>query len=516
MCSGQETTSLICPTSGSNSSYTLSGLTCTEKLTQNACPGGYTFDSSNNTCTETSTEPACPNGTLSGGTCTETETATPICSNSDYYFDSSTNSCQPYTQGASCPSGYSGPYYDGSGYDCTANPTTNTSTNPATYDCPNGSTVASSTDTCTASPICTTSGYAYNSSQNACYPTASVSITCPSATVPSAGSSTQTESACPTGYNYDSTTNLCQNISDMSACPANWQLINGVCVSNACPYGSPMYQAPGQANMCSQTSAGSPYYCSPEDCYNNAVNTPQTSLETLPPPQTDNGKVTSCAPGQTTGCGCSGSIYIFSGQAMQCTRYLMGNCCSHSKFMFGSRQCSAQDQTVSQDLIYDHQYSPPVPIYGGSGGLNAAPISSCTNSQIINDACGQLGDTIYIGNYCSGHLIGNIGPCMSHSYVVCAFQGLLATIIQAQGRAQLSGGPDAISWGSAQSPNCTGFTPTQFQELNFSNMNLTEYIDVVKNQAIKSLNTAQITSQIQNTATSIGNEVQMIETGTTP
>ena len=507
-CSGQETTSLICPTTGTNSSYTLSGLTCTEKLTQNTCPSGYTFDSSNNTCTETTTESACPNGTLSGGTCTETQTATPICSNSDYYFNGSTNSCQPYTQGANCPNGYGGPYYDGSGYDCTVSPTTNTSTNPVTYDCPNGSTVPSSTSTCTASPICTTSGYAYNSSQNMCYPTASVSITCPGATTPSAGSSTQTESACPTGYNYVPATNLCQNISDMSACPANWELINGVCVSNACPYGSPMYQAPGQANMCSQTSSGSPYYCSPEDCYNNAVNTPKTTLETLPSPETNNGTVTKK--------GCSGTIYIFPGQAMQCTRYLVGNCCSHSKFMFGSRQCSSQDQTVSQDIIYDNQYSPPVPIYTGSGGLNASPITSCSNSAIKNNACGQLGDTIYIGSYCSGHLIGNIGPCMSTSYVVCAFQGLLATIIQAQGRAQLSGGPDAISWGSAQSPNCTGFTPTQFQELNFSNMNLTEYIDVIKNQALKSLNTAKITAQIKNTTTSIGNEVQMIETGTTP
>ena len=537
-CSGQETTSLICPTTGSNSSYTLSGLTCTEKLTQNTCPGGYTFDSSNNTCTETSTESACPNGTLSGGTCTETQTATPICSNSDYYFDGSTNSCQPYTQGANCPNGYGGPsYYNGS-YTCTASPTPvytttyycptgytgpNTSgictnstggttgelstTTLTGYTCPNGSSASSASYTCTASPICP-STYNFNSQTDACYPTASVSITCPGATTPSAGSSTQTESACPTGYNYDSATNLCQNISDMSAYPANWELINGVCVSNACPYGSPMYQAPGQANMCSQTSSGSPYYCSPEDCYNNAVNTPKTTLETLPPAQTNNGTVTSK--------GCSGSIYIFPGQAMQCTRYLVGNCCSHSKFMFGSRQCSSQDQTVSQDIIYDEQYSPPVPIYTGSGGLNASPITSCSNSAIKNNACGQLGDTIYIGSYCSGHLIGNIGPCISTSYVVCSFQGLLATIIQAQGRAQLSGGPDAISWGSAQSPNCTGFTPTQFQELNFSNMNLTEYIDVIKNQALKSLNTAKITAQIKNTTTSIGNEVQMIETGTTP
>ena len=515
-CSGQETTSLICPTAGTDSAYTLSGLTCTETLTQNTCASGYTFDTSNNTCTETTTEPACPNGTLSGTACTEQSSTTPICSNSEYYYDSSTDSCQPITQGASCPANYGGPEWDSadSVYDCETSPTPDTSVTPETYTCPNGTTVASSTDTCTATPTCST-GYSYNDTNNLCYPTSSVSVTCPAANIPSAGSSTQTESACPVSYSYNSSSNLCVNISTMSACPANWQIINGVCIDNACPYGQPEAQAPGQANSCVQTSSGAPYYCSPELCYNNAVNTPQPSLATMPAPQTNNGTVTKK--------GCTGQVYIFSGQAMQCTRYMLGNCCSHSKFAFGEGTCNAQDQTIANAIVHDanDDTSPnnPVPVYSGSGGNFGPTIGECSQNAIDNDGCGQLGEATYIGSYCSNKILG---MCLdTYTYVFCKFNGLLATLIQAQGRAQLAGGPNAISWGTCTSssncsPNCTGFTPAQFQMLNFANMNLSEFVAVMTTQVKATLSSGALTNQIQNTTMSVTNEVTQIEGASTP
>jgi hypothetical protein len=233
----------------------------------------------------------------------------------------------------------------------------------------------------------------------------------------------------------------------------------------------------------------------------------------MPAPQTNNGTVTSCAPGQTTGCGCSGSIYIFPGQALQCTRdFALGeNCCSRAKFLLGGRSCSSNSQILAEAIIYDNQYSPPVPVYSGSGDPDTAPITSCSASSIAT-GCGQQGEAIYLGDYCSLKL-PVIGTCLAHTYVFCKFQGLLATIIQAQGRAQLAGGPDAVSWGSVSSPNCTGFTPTQFQELNFANMNLSEYIAVIKSQVSNTLTTSAISTQIANTTKSIGNEINQLETG---
>jgi conjugal transfer mating pair stabilization protein TraN len=225
----------------------------------------------------------------------------------------------------------------------------------------------------------------------------------------------------------------------------------------------------------------------------------------MPAPQTNNGNVTST--------GCSGSIYIFPGQALQCTRnYAEGkNCCSRGKFLLGGDSCSSSSQILAKAIIYDNQYSPTVPVYSGSGDMNTAPITSCSQSAIAN-GCGQQGEAIYLGDYCSLKL-PLVGTCLAKTYVFCKFQGLLATIIQAQGRAQLAGGQNPMSWGSVQSPNCSGFTPTQFQELNFSNMNLSEYIAVIKNQVSNTLTTPAIDNQIQQTTKSIGNEINQLETG---
>ena len=289
-------------------------------------------------------------------------------------------------------------------------------------------------------------------------------------------------------------------------CPSGTTLVNNQCVSYSCPLnGTPQGSAPAQNYTCVEPSGSSQYYCSPNFCYNNTTNTPVSTVETMPPAQTNNGTVTSS--------GCQGSIYIFPGQALQCTRdFALGeNCCSRAKFLLGGRNCSSNSQILAEAIIYDNPYSPPVPVYSGSGDPDTAPITSCSQSAIAN-GCGQQGEAIYLGDYCS-YKLPVVGTCLAHTYVFCKFQGLLATIIQAQGRAQLAGGQNPLPWGSVQSPDCSGFTPTQFQELNFANMNLTEYIDVIKNQVTNTLTTSAIQQQISNTTKSIGNEINQLETG---
>ena len=309
------------------------------------------------------------------------------------------------------------------------------------------------------------------------------------------------------GIGWNCSNTVSPNYTTTSAtCPSSTTLINGECVSYSCPLsGTPQGSAPGQNYTCVEPSGSSNYYCSPNLCYNDTTNTPVSTPETMPAPQTNNGKVTSS--------GCSGSIYIFPGQALQCTRdFVLGeNCCSRGKFLLGGRSCSSNSQILAEAIIYDKQYSPPVPVYSGSGDMNTAPITSCSESSIAT-GCGQQGEAIYLGDYCSLKL-PVIGTCLAQTYVFCKFQGLLATIIQAQGRAQLAGGPDAVSWGSVSSPNCTGFTPTQFQELNFADMNLSQYIAVIKNQVGNTLTTSVIQQQITNTTNSIGNEINQLETG---
>jgi conjugal transfer mating pair stabilization protein TraN len=289
-----------------------------------------------------------------------------------------------------------------------------------------------------------------------------------------------------------------------------------------------------------ETAGSTHHYCSPDLCYNNTTNTPTNSLETMPKSQKNNGTVTKS--------GCKGNIYLFSGKAMQCTEFDWGNCCASKKFAFGYGTCNAGEQTLAQALVHDGNattggsgiakftsYSGVVPIYDGSSGMNygvpgeaatsstpavpasatnGADINQCSQSAIDSNAgCGEVGDTIFIGDYCSLKL-PVFGTCLAHSYVFCKFNGLLATLIQAQGRAQLAGGPNKISWGTAKSPNCTGFTPAQFQMLNFSNMNLSEYVNVMEQQVTNMLSSGALSTQITNTTASVTSEVTQIEGST--
>src|SRR3546814_7103530 len=57
----------------------------------------------------------------------------------------------------------------------------------------------------------------------------------------------------------------------------------------------------------------------------------------------------------------------------------------------------------------------------------------------------------------------------------------LGRIIQEQGRPQLKSFADG--WGPVKTPNCRGFTPEEFQALDFSRMDLSEYYSEVQARA---------------------------------
>ena len=76
----------------------------------------------------------------------------------------------------------------------------------------------------------------------------------------------------------------------------------------------------------------------------------------------------------------------------------------------------------------------------------------------------------------------------------CNFNSKLARIINEQGRPQLNKG-----WGSASNPECKGFTPEEFQKLDFSKIDFASAIE------IPILNTTDFSNQINNTVQNIQN-----------
>lgn len=71
-----------------------------------------------------------------------------------------------------------------------------------------------------------------------------------------------------------------------------------------------------------------------------------------------------------------------------------------------------------------------------------------------------------IGNYCSSN---SVFGCLETTTASCCFNSVLSRVINEQGRAQMGKG-----WGTAENPDCSGFTIAQLQSLNFASMDLSE------------------------------------------
>ena len=61
----------------------------------------------------------------------------------------------------------------------------------------------------------------------------------------------------------------------------------------------------------------------------------------------------------------------------------------------------------------------------------------------------------------------------------CCFNSKLAKVIHEQGRPQLKSFANS-PFGSASNPNCRGFTPEEFQNLDFSKIDLSEWYSEIE------------------------------------
>lgn len=110
---------------------------------------------------------------------------------------------------------------------------------------------------------------------------------------------------------------------------------------------------------------------------------------------------------------------------------------------------------------------------GTATGWGTGISSGCPASALKLAQARQAAQAVYIGTFCSNKSF--FGVCLLSTESWCAFPSKLARIIQQQGRAQLG-----IGWGSAQGPDCRGFTPTEMQQMDFSKMDLSEfYADIM-------------------------------------
>lgn len=119
--------------------------------------------------------------------------------------------------------------------------------------------------------------------------------------------------------------------------------------------------------------------------------------------------------------------------------------------------------------------------------------SGCDQGDIQTGMQAASKDCHYVGDYCEKkwRLVG----CVQKAKGYCCFNTKMARIIHEQGRPQLlSFGTDG-GWGSPNSPNCRGFTPDEFQYLDFSRIDLSEYFGDIQKDLSTKIQGAQSTIQ---------------------
>ncbi|AYQ57061.1 hypothetical protein MS2017_1373 [Bathymodiolus thermophilus thioautotrophic gill symbiont] len=274
-----------------------------------------------------------------------------------------------------------------------------------------------------------------------------------------------------------------------------------------------------RVNYCSKNNINNTYSC--PTAGNSCVNVdgiqkcsinPCIDLDVTPPKDVTPPSVIEIDDGERSVDGaCMDQALMFSGRNLSC-KYsgITKNCCKDTGVVYRDSSGSMLSNTAKSMAIVQ-TYGAVSAAYtaytasaatGATAAASSAAASSAAQSafvgvdpytvavviaiQVISKfiSCGQQDTEAAMLNgsgYC--HLIGTycskewtIG-CVQRSKSYCCFNSKLGRILQEQGRAQMG-----KSWGSAKSPSCGGFTPDEFQSLDFSRIDLTEYYGDMKSK----------------------------------
>lgn len=105
---------------------------------------------------------------------------------------------------------------------------------------------------------------------------------------------------------------------------------------------------------------------------------------------------------------------------------------------------------------------------------------------------------VEVGTYCSQKL-PIVKICIEKTKSYCCYNSRLARIINEQGRAQIG-----KSWGSPESPNCSGFTQAEFAAIDFSRIDLSEFTSEI----MANINTSNITGAAVNAQEAVQRKMQ--------
>ncbi len=269
---------------------------------------------------------------------------------------------------------------------------------------------------------------------------------------------------------------------------------------SACPLG-PQF-------ACLAPLEGGTPTCSPNACVDTGTHPVETGQPINDPGASADGPVDAAGD-------CLGKVEIFGGRGMRCRppglADTFSNCCKDKgrivKDGMGSSLTSLSTKIAVAKGVFNGMKAAFSAFSAGASASDAAAsgahaliagfdptsiaISLAVNFiiEVLLQGCDQedmetgmlrgSGMCHEVGSYCT---MSFLGLCLQKAKSHCCFNTKLGRIIQEQGRQQLKSF-NAIGWGPVKAPNCRGFTPEEFQALDFSKMDLSEYYTDIESRA---------------------------------
>jgi len=264
---------------------------------------------------------------------------------------------------------------------------------------------------------------------------------------------------------------------------------------------SGQYSCPlGTQHACLAPTNGGTPACSPNACADVASNPIVEEPPIDDPGSEPNGGIDEDG-------NCLGTIEIFSGRGMRCRppglSTTFANCCKDkgkivkdgmgwSISSIGTKIAVAKGVFTGMKAAYMAFKAGATASQAASAGANALIVGIDPTSIAISLAINFMMEFLFsgcdqqdmeaamlrssgmcheVGRYCSSSFLG---VCLQKAVSSCCFNTKLGRIIQEQGRPQLKSFNGNL-WGTAKKPMCRGFTPEEFQALDFSKMDLSEY-----------------------------------------
>ncbi len=288
-------------------------------------------------------------------------------------------------------------------------------------------------------------------------------------------------------------------------------------------YGCPL----GGGYSCMENSTGT-QQCSPNTCVDLDSQPPVTEDINTDMFQDDGARASDGT--------CLGQMLIFSGRSMRCDKAGVStafqNCCKNTGKVLAddTGDSGSPTQTITQlfDALTQGRSEYEAALAAGAPTLVASNLAANKATDVMGDygavmnpvamagavvdyftqSCDQTstetgvlngsGFCYEIGEYCreKWEFVG----CVQKSKSYCCFNSKMARIIHQQGRSQLNtiGG-----FGSPENPDCRGLTPEEFQSIDFSKIDFSEYYgDLVPDTQ------AQMTDKVNDGITDFFNSAQ--------